>query len=515
MNRAGRAVLGAIVGTVLTLAAHPLTRPYLTGFLNTRAISSIVPQLELPQGRFPNPQSLDDAARWAEVAARKALSPGLTPKEIDATLDVVAEAAKKDRSNAYWTQLRAVFLNLKGRRDAANSAWVEASHAPSWNDYQTARLIRAQTRIANEYGSAQAWQYAYVYFHRSTDTVTVITRFARNLLARASMDRVEGIDVRVATIRNGNRIRIGARSVRQAMPGADLIELAAYPPELVKSASPKALYLGRIALVNTLRAFNRQSEAAELQQIFSDTEGWRYLLQTEDPDARISTLTWNALATFSTGGMFLFVAICGGLSWLAGSALEQSTRAATRLAALPAVCCAFALGAAVFAATFFPIVAASTALSFLFLVVGPAHVRSARPRDLGPFFSFTVACVAIAFAITSGLYVAGTTSPVRGVLSAYGAAPELYGGSSLFVGLSAIIFGVLFLMAPMWALVQRLGTPFVLGLALKRFGLVLGFGGLLATASLTPVAWWADLRLAATLAKIVGNEPVYYLLHEP
>jgi hypothetical protein len=100
-------------------------------------------------------------------------------------------------------------------------------------------------------------------------------------------------------------------------------------------------------------------------------------------------------------------------------------------------------------------------------------------------------------------------------LNAYGAAPELYGGSSLFVGLSAIIFGVLFLMAPMWALVQRLGTPFVLGLALKRFGLVLGFGGLLATATLTPVAWWADLRLAGTLAKIVGNEPVYYLLHEP
>jgi hypothetical protein len=515
MNSTGRALLGAIVGTLLTLSAHPLTRPYLWAFFHTRPIDRIVPQLETPQGRFPNPKNIDDAARWVEVAARKSLASGLTKSEVTATLAVINEAAQRDRGNAYWKQLRAVFLNLQGHREAASSAWSEAGLAGTWNDYQTPRLIQAQSMLAREYGAPQAWQYAYVYFHRTNDSVTLITKYARNLLSHAPMDRVEGVDIRVATIRNGNRIRNGARSVRQAIPGADLIELAAYPPDLVRSASPKALYLGRIALVNTLRSFNRQNEGAELQRIFSDTEGWRYLLQTEDPDARISSLTWNAAATFSAGGMLLFIAVCGGLSWLAGLALEQSTRASTRLAAVPAVCCAIALGAAVFAATFFPIVAASTALSFLFLVVGPSHVRRARPSDLGPFFSFTVACVAIAFAFTSGLYVAGTTAAVRGVLSAFGAAPELYGGSSLFVGLSAIIFGVLFLVAPMWALVQRLGTPFVLGLALKRFGIVLGLGGLFAAAVLTPLAWWTDLRLSSTLAKIVGNEPVYYLLHEP
>jgi hypothetical protein len=299
------------------------------------------------------------------------------------------------------------------------------------------------------------------------------------------------------------------------MPGADLIELAAYPPELVRNANPKVLYLGRIALINTLRAFNRPAEAAELQQTFKDTEGWRYLLQTDDPTAQVLSLSAWSLATLSIGGMLAFGAACGGLSLLAGLSLERSTRASTRLAAIPAVCCAFALGGAVFAATFFPIVAASTALSFLFLLVGPPNVRKSRPTDLGPFFTFTVACVALTFAFTAGLYVAGTTPVVRSVMGVLDAPTELYGGSSLFVGLSAIVFGVLFLVAPLWAVVQRLGSPFVLALALKRFGMFLAIGCLASIAILTPAAWYTDQRIGTTLAKIVGNEPVYYLLHEP
>jgi len=64
---------------------------------------------------------------------------------------------------------------------------------------------------------------------------------------------------------------------------------------------------------------------------------------------------------------------------------------------------------------------------------------------------------------------------------------------------------------PIWAKVQRLATPHIFGLALRKLGAYLGFGGLAAGIVFGPIAVYADIRIGQTLSKLVGNEPVYYL----
>jgi hypothetical protein len=439
----------------------------------------------------------------------------LKPKESESVLKVLNAAVRREPDNAYWHQMRAVFLNRQGRVAEARTAWIRATKSSAWNDHQTSRLNQAGTALQAQFGAAMAWQQGFVYYARSDAPVRGIDRFARSLLSRADFDSPRGLSIRYSTILNGNLLRLGSRSIREGRVGADMVDLAAYPPEMTGVRNPKRLYLGRNRLINALKALDRQSDAITAHRAFHETDAWRAMSEREDAEENVRWLSVQALAVAFVPGLTLLLSVLGVAVWGAGNMVDRITGSQVRLSPAPALMCASALAVLVFLITWFPLAAAASALSFLFLTVGPKQGRKVRTQDLGPLFTFTVLMVGLAFSVAAGLYLAGTTTPALGLLPLVSAPTEFYGSSSIFAGLAVIVFGVLFLVAPLWALVQRLGTPYVLGLALRKMGSILGIGGLFLTVALAPIMIYLDRQLSQTLGQLVGNEPVYYLLNEP
>jgi len=510
-----RAVVGAAAGAILTLLIHPVSRSFITAIFHRESAANLTVMMEGRQRRLEPPSDLIQASVWIQVAAEKLeVQQGLEAKEYGTLTKILDQACKRDPDNAFWFQMRAVILNAMARPTAARQAWTRASRAAVWNDYQTTRLFQCERRIAERTGADQAWQTAYVYYARSHATPRMIERFSRTIVGKADFDSDAGLDARVATILNGNLLCLGARTIADGALGLRMIDIAAYPEEMAGISKPKRLYLGRNLIVTNLRNRGRDDEARTAQRIFQHSDGWDAMTQTQDPDENARTLAWLSILTASVPSLTMLFAAIGGFGYVIGLGVEQLTGSHGRLSPAPVAMCASALAAVVFALTLFPLAAAAAMLCLLFLTVGPKRHRRTSVEDLGPFFAFAVFMVAVIFTLVLGLYLIDGTTAATAVLPMAGV-PDIYGGGTAFVGLALVVFGVLFLIAPSWALVHRVPTPQVLSLALRKWGAFMGVGCLVLAVLLGPLSIYADRKIGDRLTKIVGNEPVYYLLNEP
>ncbi len=177
-----------------------------------------------------------------------------------------------------------------------------------------------------------------------------------------------------------------------------------------------------------------------------------------------------------------------------------------------AVVLAILLGGVVDLLTGSLLAAFALALCGAFLTVAPDRSRKARPEDLGPFFSFLAIVLGLVCSLMFVSYLIGTTPAANAILPKMGV-PADYIDKPLLAGLSAVSFGLVLLMAPIWAVVHRLGTPYVLALALRRFGKFIAATGLTLSVILGPLSVYADRQLDSTFTELVTNEPVHYYIH--
>lgn len=191
MTPLGRAVLGAAIGGTLALAIHPASRPYFLGVLESRSPESLrawVPDLAR---ELPPPKSLREAALWLRVGtAKNREGIGLTKSERRTLSELARRGEEKDRTNAFWTQMRAVLAAGDGKKREAAEYWRRAGIATTWNDLQNDALQTALSRFA--FNRNQAWPYAFLMTCRSHAAEVAAEKYARTTLADADLSSVSG-----------------------------------------------------------------------------------------------------------------------------------------------------------------------------------------------------------------------------------------------------------------------------------------------------------------------------------
>lgn len=499
MTRAGRVLLGSLLGAAFTLAIHPLSRPYLASVIVAPSIDTAAAKTRSTTDDLPT------LATWA-ISATSGAGPGkLTPANLDRAIATVRRGAALDPGNAFWPQLLAGLYHA--RHDEANAfhEWVRAASLTSWNDYQTQALTRDALTLEREFGGAQAWQYAYLYFQRSDGAARVIAGYGRYLLQNAPIDTPEGLRIRVANIRNGDSLRAGARSIRVGDYGAQLAEMSCHPPGL-STSNHHRLFLLRMSFYDDLRKTGHEAAAEQVNRIYREVDAWSALTNDDDAFARVQDLTFESLLVANLPSAFAVIGLTGLVVWLLG-------RAFYRVEEIPlpfAAGLGLLLGFGAFLVTRLFLAGAATLLCCLFLAMRTKHERRARTEDLGPMFSFTIGTLGVVFIGLLGAFLVGQSASAVSLLPYFAVPPDYFGGSGVLLGLSFIVLGLVLLVAPWFAIALRYGTPFVVGAAVRKFGAFLGYFGLIVVVFGTPICIYEDRALSQTLGHLVSNEPVVY-----
>jgi len=507
-----RSLAGFGLGAACTLAILPATRPFFR--LPIEPTSGVSVQADTKSWRklLPNPTTLSNAAIWAQHICKRVNARGsFSFAERQSAELVLRRAAAADPENSFWPQVFAVYLSHIGQPSKAAAMWKEASGRRFWMDFQTEHLLEYRPRLAWLTKGNYAWHLAYLTRERSLESVRAVERYARRRLGQSRLDPGPGIELRFQTIRNGDLIRKGAGSIAAGRVGADLVDLAAYPPELTSVSRPKRLILGRTQLINGFLQTKRPDLANEAFRIFRNTDGWTTLLTEDETEGQFATLAVAGVAVSILPAAMVFAALNGGILLLAQ--LLRTRLGPPRASFAPAWLAVVALaasGTAWLTSRNF-IVSAVLALAVMFLGVTPEKVRRTEDADLGPLFAFVCGFAAVVSLALVSVILFGISTPGVALLAPMDVASETIGNPRFFAGLLTIVASVICLIAPLYAVVYRVPTPKVFGQLMQRFSRIWLFGGVGLALIGTGLSVAANERLEAHLGRLLQDEPVYYL----
>lgn len=530
----GRALLGAAFGAILTLAVHPVSRPYLEEAIVRYPADAIASLAGSDHPVLPLPDSAPNASEWLQVAADKFLhGQKLSQSELLTLLGLDQEGEEAQEDNAFWPQMRAVLLHLMGRNSEARESWRRASNCTRWDDGQSDRLLNERDRLVRTLGWNQAWTYGYVFFNRSDAAAAVIQHYAQKLVGSTTLDTAEGLRTRYYTIVNGDLLRDGSHSIKVGLHGYDMVERASYPPSLSGTPRPKRIWIAETILTARLRQAGMVEESRRAFEAFDHNDWWRALtgidpgptgpqgethsllraaLPDETPDENLRDLCLISIGLAGLPGAMGLASILGAGLLLVGSLLQARLSNIRFFPTLAITAVALSLGCLAFLATRLVPVGVCVAVTVEFLAVGPGTPRARRSDDLGPLFNLTMASTWLVLLGAFGLFICAVSSSARALGPELGPAGEYFTNSATFLGIATIALSMICLVSPLYATVRRFGTPDILALSLRRIG---RFGAVVALTLCViggPATVLADRACARELRKIVENEPVYYMV---
>lgn len=512
-----RALLGAAIGAVLVLIAHPATRPFYMALITHAGPSPFFEETPLrlqPNPPLEKPKSLADAAYWMLVAAdadqRRVRLPEKDWKNL---LALARKCAKEDPENAFWKQMEAVFAWRLGNRKASLDAWRRASRANRWDDLQNRRLDEIVQGLSAETGTPLAWHYGSSYSQRSQAPARMILRQARLVRDATRREDPEGLELRYATLLNGDLLRAGAKSSATGLVGVDMVEIACYPTNLKVETSQKRLLLARQALVTSLREKGEQDEANRAERAFVNNDAWIALVE---PGQAASEAKWwklVSLATIAIPSSALWIAAIGVALALFGRAVELTPglQRVFRTPVAPAVGVVLAL--LLYWSTGLILPALWAALCLAFFAFEPEQERSQDPRELGPMFRFTILILGTAFFGLLTFYLAGRTTAGTILFDRLGVPAEIGPGSPVLPGLAGIVLGLVLLTAPAWGVAQHFSPARLAGFAMREFGTGLFVAAVLVAVVSGPLAVLVDREARSNLQAISQNEPLHAQIH--
>lgn len=511
MSSGLRAFLGALLGALITLAAHPISRPFILGTAYGMSVSRVRESIDHDTIELKPPRDLIGAALWLQLGFDKiATRHLLSPRERTSLIELAQAAAKRDSRNAFWKQALAALYLDEGQRDLALTSWLQASKSDGWKDYQSERLLSAQQSLESDTGALQAWQYAVAYYARSSASTICIERCGRALLGGLDYDSPRAQSIRYATLINGDMIRTGGRSNENSLHGANLVEVAAYPSNLTSTISPKRLWIGQNELLASLQRSGSADKVQRAKTAFAETDAWRALVFGDTDRPVIESLSYLSILTAQAPVAAVVTTIAGLMAWSLGMLTGRFFGGSPKFS-MPAIALlAILIGAGVYLLSFNAAATLAVTLSVSFLLVGSNHVRDVDTPDLGPLFTFVMLCIAIASASSLAAFVFARSVPAMSLAPALDV-PQSYYERPALAGLSAVFLSLVFIAGPLYALVHRLGTPTVVSLSLRRVGAIMAFGGLIMTVILAPLCVYFDRSLCDQLYQLVSNEPVYHL----
>ncbi len=516
MNRPARAIVGALVGAVLTLAAHPYSRPRLFAGLIAWTSSPDKQTID-PLDRLdvlPQPKTLADFSLWMDAGARRVVGRYPTePRDWRNLTAAAASAASLDPDNAFWFQMKAVFgLSLK-ERDRSRTDWLRASKLPRWDDLQTQRLLDFRRRLEQSVGPG-AWTACVVYPKRSSAPSQAIEGFARDIARTTATSDVQGLRLRHATVLNGKLMRDGARSMLVAERGVATIELASYPSNLISIDSPRKLLLARTELYNALLARKMDVAATETDRTFRDNDSWLGYPTSEEASQDYAGRAWTAFGLIVAPALLLLAAGIGWLLTILAWLLSKTSRWEVLIGPPWIVGLGLIAAIVVQATTRSALTTIVVTAATTFLVFAPHRTRSNPIFDLGPLHGFLTVILSGLVCLGLGGLIGAMTTPGQELLAEIGDPIQALGGYRAALAILALGASTLALVAAFYANAFRIATPAVLTYSIDRLGRGLGWFGLAAFVVGAPAILLGDRALDQHMTQRVMNEPVHYLVND-
>ncbi|MHB8635425.1 MAG: hypothetical protein ACYC96_03015 [Fimbriimonadaceae bacterium] len=503
-------LLGALGGAAVMLLALPASRPYYFGILAPSSLDrALATTAAVGKGNpLPDARSLNGQAIWFSVAAGRILNGRrVSQVELRTVEQLMATASRAEPANAFWLQADATLLERLGNKDAAITAWLNAANRIKWDDHQTDFL---DATLTGKEG-VPSYAYAELYQLRTTDAARLILQGGRALLD-ATWDRPGlGMQVRLATVLNGNLVRRLAKSIGAMQVGTEIIESAVSKPSDEPPASlhpVKVLFIARDKFYKAIAASKLGYDYDAIESYFKEADAAKALTTIEDVHGVMQSESAEAAILHAIAGAFLLCTAIGAaliaFHWLMRRFAATKPGAAWfRTAILAAV--------AVIGALFVTSVYAAFALGLCIVFAGsnPAHVRKRRPTRLGPLFWVMTSGVAITLLLAGAAGFVLAAVPSRLLLLPQ--LPAAFDGSAAVCGVIALAIGFLFLCAPLWAFAQRVPTVHVLAVGLREVGTKLALSSLVLAVLSGPTCVFLDRLLAeGKLKHQFNNEFLYY-----
>lgn len=516
MNRSGRILFGVLAGMLLTLVIHPVSRKFIIlPFMELGASDSLANSIWLTQNLdiLPAPNDTLSASIWVQAGAEQLVrGQKISPDNLLRLIEVSQAAARGDPNNGFWLQMKAVFCWESGQREKAREAWIQASRASAWNDYQSRRLERVRDELADIDGGPMAWQSSAAYYQRSIACARVIEWVARGLSERwsASPDRV--LESRLATLRNGRLLRDGSRSVAVGLYGAQLVEFAYRRFDVIGKLTPREMELARFQLVGELRDAGQDREALEVDDAFQTNDAWFALTQPSRAVENARNLAAASAITACIAGIFFGVALIG-LVLLGLVALFERFPKLQRVFTPPfAPMIGVVAGVALYLQTDLVLAAVTVAMCFGFLAFEPLRARRQRKPRLRIGFRIAFVVMASLFIVMVGAFWLGIGTPAYEIVPNLRIPVELFGGNTVFLSLAVLVLSLLLLIAPGWAMVERVPTTVATVCTLHEFSRRVAWGALLCGLVATPIAVYVDNQVRQSMDLLLTNEPTHYLM---
>lgn len=515
MTPLARALLGVALGSCLTLFIHPDSRPYMAGLVPRQAeVDSIRALSGAGTGPMVAPGSTAEASLWMQLGCARLDAGQKLSKEELSSLVRLARLMKRwtqptQFDNAFWPQMEAVFLDQLGDKAGSYKAWEEATKCAWWKDYQSARLLDEADKVHAQL----AWHIAGLYYQRRFAVGSAVLNFAKKTIDKTGQESKPDIEFRYATLVNAHLIATGAQSVEILKYAGTIADLAIQPPHQDPITDKAKREKARGRFYDSLNKLGYPDQATSARTAYAEIDSQPALTRQFRPKQTAALWASLALVTASLPDSLLLVALLGALIWPVGLFILRYSLDRSSIAWPPALIFGILLAVGVFALGLPPLAAVVALLCSLFLVFTPKNERSRLPSDLGAIFNWVVGLVAVLFTITVVGTLASVSTPAKLLLpSILQAGPDTLGIQLgvVLIGMAAILFALLLLLAPMWAFGRRVRTPFVLGLALRTFGMGLVIAGLGGAVLLGPLCVYADSKARGTLAELVGNEPLHY-----
>lgn len=517
MERPGRIAIGALLGAMVTLAAHPLSKNYvLTPYTDVGSSRTIRESTWLAKNLtvLPEPENTLQASLWMQVGAELLMKgESIDRDDLDALAEVAGAAARSEPDNAFWLQMRAVFEWNADKLEAAVASWKQASTALQWNDFQSLRLEEVRRELGESAGGDMGWQFAAAYYQRSVAPARTIEWVARLFFLKLDLADREELELRLATVRNGRLLRDGARSVVLGGYGANLVEYSCAPiGAQTTGVTPRQQILSLDALIASMRQVGYDEEVLEVDLAFRENDAWFALTKPAQAIEQAQRLAGYSILVAGISGVLFGLAGLGtlflGLSWL----FDRFPNLQKVLGPPYAPVLGVIFGVAIYWQTGLVLAAVAVSLCFGFLSYEPLRARKRIPERMRFGFKLIVRALAFLFVLFVGSFWIGLTTPAEELIDHLALPLELFGGNTIFLSLAVLVLSLLLLAAPSWAIVDRIPTPVATVRTLREFAWSMTIGCLAMGVVAAPLAVYADREIQEVASKILVNESAHYLL---
>ncbi|MCC7230009.1 MAG: hypothetical protein IT203_06415 [Fimbriimonadaceae bacterium] len=514
MNPVARALTGALLGAVLTIVVHPVSRAYITRAFPPTTSSTKIAVAALPSA-FPNPlpepTSPSLASLWIHVSAERMLAGrNLDHKQVQALVELCDREEKADPANAFWSMGKTLFYSKLGREDLARQNWLDAAIKKDFDDYQNLRLNEVRNQLAAKFESG-AWQYAYAFRLRSRALAQSWEAYAKRLVNQLSRESKEDLELRFATLINGSQLRDRSRNLDIMKSGVAIVEIASHPEGLSFEASPRRLLIAHSEFKESLRRAGFAEQADRVDRSYNENDAWNALTGREDTTENVSSLTLESSIWPSLPGVMLQCTFFGLVLWITGVGLNRLLDTSRVNGLVIPTGAALVLCISIWFLTDSWLALAASFASCLFLLLNPKSTRRQPPKDMGPLLKVVIFTLAMTFVTFAAFALLSSTLPVLANLSAFESQFATFANANLAAALALICLTATYLISPLWAHAQRVATLFVFSHCVRMMGTMTIFLALTLCVALTPICIFKETESRQTLKKLMENEPLYYL----